>query len=67
MREAGNMCASCGCLRGDDDHGEPGHITLDALKRAALVAGITMGEVVNNIRDTYDLACGLEKLDRPAV
>lgn len=54
------MCASCGCLRGDDDHGESGHITLAALERAAQLAGITPIEVVNNIRDTYELAAARE-------
>lgn len=54
------MCASCGCLRGDDDHGESGHITLGAIERAAQLAGITTLEVVNNIRDTYELAAARE-------
>ncbi len=54
------MCASCGCLRGEDDHGESGHITLSQLHQAAVAAGIAVDEVVNNIRDTFELAAVLE-------
>jgi len=43
------MCASCGCGRVDDDHGDVRHLTMTDLKDAAQAAGITVPEVAKNL------------------
>lgn len=52
------MCVTCGCLRPDDDHGDPANITLENLMQAAATAGVTLTEAIENIRDTLELAQG---------
>lgn len=59
------MCASCGCLRPDDDHGDGANITLNELERAATAAGITVAEVVDNIRDTCEVAGRMDPVVSP--
>ena len=54
-KEVNLMCASCGCGRVDDDHGDERHLTLTNLKDAAQAAGITVPEVARNL----ELAAGL--------
>ena len=45
------MCASCGCGKYEDDHGDDRHITLMDLKEAAEAADISVNEVVENLKE----------------
>lgn len=44
------MCASCGCGKPENDHGNPVNITLDDIERAATAAGISASQAAENIR-----------------
>jgi predicted nucleic acid-binding Zn-ribbon protein len=44
------MCASCGCGKFNDDHGDDRHITGDQIRDAAEAADISVTEVVNNLQ-----------------
>jgi hypothetical protein len=44
------VCLSCGCGSPNDSHGDPAHITLDVLERAATAAGISSDDAVRNIQ-----------------
>jgi hypothetical protein len=46
------MCLTCGCMRPDDDHGDPAHITLADLKKAADAAEISVEEAAQNLQET---------------
>lgn len=46
------MCLSCGCGAPNDDHGNPDHITMDELQRAAEAARISTQEAAQNIVQT---------------
>jgi hypothetical protein len=46
------MCLSCGCGEPDADHGDPRHITMAMLKKAAEAAEITAQEAAQNIAAT---------------
>ncbi len=46
------MCASCGCGKPNDQHGDNRHITLKAVQDAASAADITPDEVVKNLSDS---------------
>mgnify|MGYP001212102175 CR=1 FL=1 len=46
------MCASCGCGKPNDTHGDNRHITLDAVREAASAAELTPDEVVKNLSDS---------------
>jgi hypothetical protein len=43
------MCASCGCGKLNDDHGDKRHITMEDIENAAEAADLSVGEVVENI------------------
>jgi len=45
------MCMSCGCGEPNEDHGNPDHITLDDLRRAAKAANIDPEQAADNIHD----------------
>jgi hypothetical protein len=45
------MCASCGCGKANDQHGDQRHITLDDIDRAAQAAGINRQQAAQNIMD----------------
>ncbi len=45
------MCMSCGCGEPNEKHGNPDHITLDDLKRAAKAAEIEPEQAADNIHD----------------
>ena len=45
------MCLSCGCGEPNADHGDPSHITMDDLKKAADAAEISVQEAAKNIQD----------------
>jgi hypothetical protein len=49
------MCASCGCGKLHDDHGDDRHLTLDDLEDAAEAAGIDVQEVAQNILQASQL------------
>lgn len=46
------MCLSCGCGEANADHGDPRHITMEMLKRAAEAAEISAEEAAKNINET---------------
>ncbi len=46
------MCASCGC--GNFNEEKPQQITIEDLERAAQAQEISVGEVVDNLRDAYE-------------
>jgi hypothetical protein len=43
---------SCGCGKPNERHGNPDHITLDDLKRAAKAANIEPEQAADNIHDS---------------
>lgn len=45
------MCASCGCGKPNDQHGDSRHITMDQVQQAAAAANISPQEVVKNLGD----------------
>jgi hypothetical protein len=45
------MCLSCGCGEPNEKHGNPDHITLDDLRRAAKAADIEPEQAADNIHD----------------
>jgi hypothetical protein len=49
--KGGTMCLSCGCGEPNADHGDPSHITMDDLKKAADAAEISVQEAAKNIQD----------------
>jgi hypothetical protein len=46
------MCASCGCGKPNDTHGDQRHITLDQVQQAAAASNITPKEVAKNLMDS---------------
>jgi len=44
------MCASCGCGKPNDDHGNSANITLEDIERAATAAGIPASQAADNIK-----------------
>ncbi|HEX9234794.1 MAG TPA: hypothetical protein VF972_00775, partial [Actinomycetota bacterium] len=54
--EGGAMCLTCGCGRPNDDHGDPAHITMDDLQKAADAAEISVQEAANNLQQTLPKA-----------
>jgi hypothetical protein len=43
------MCASCGCGKFEEDHGDDRNLTLKDLKAAAQAADVSLQEVVQNL------------------
>jgi hypothetical protein len=46
------MCMSCGCGKPNEDHGNPDHITLDMIQRAAKAADIDLEHAADNIHNS---------------
>lgn len=44
------MCASCGCGKPNDDHGDKANITVDDIERAAKAAGVSAEQVAENLK-----------------
>lgn len=44
------MCASCGCGKPNDNHGDTANITSEDIERAARAADISPTQVVENLR-----------------
>ena len=44
------MCASCGCGKLDEDHGDDRNLTREDLQDAADAAGISVNEVTKNLQ-----------------
>ena len=44
------MCASCGCGKPNDDHGDAANITVNDIERAASAAGISTEEAAKNMQ-----------------
>jgi hypothetical protein len=45
------MCASCGCGKPNDQHGDSAHITLPQIEQAAAAADISPEEAAKNMAD----------------
>src|SRR5215467_9741275 len=60
------MCASCGCGKPDDDHGDSRNITMSDLDRAAQAAGTTRDKVVQNIMSSSGNQQGASGYDSSA-
>jgi phage-related minor tail protein len=43
------MCLDCGCGEPNESHGDSRHITLDSVRAAAQVSGISENEAMDNI------------------
>ncbi|WP_230742933.1 hypothetical protein [Methanooceanicella nereidis] len=52
------MCISCGCNKPHDKHGNPAHITIDELEKAAKAANMSKEEAAKNIAESVGLKCG---------
>ena len=46
------MCASCGCGKPNDKHGDDRHITMQHLEQAAQAAKISVTQVIENLRQS---------------
>ena len=46
------MCASCGCGKPNDQHGDSRHITLDQIQQAAKAANMSPTQVAQNMMDS---------------
>ena len=56
------MCVSCACGKPNDDHGDKRNITMNQLEEAAQAAGVSIGDVCQNIeaatQDSEPVATG---------
>jgi hypothetical protein len=52
------MCASCGCGKPNDQHGDSRHITLDQIQEAAKASDISAMEVAKNLMDSVQQSGG---------
>ncbi|MGD9712497.1 MAG: hypothetical protein AB7V46_10575 [Thermomicrobiales bacterium] len=43
------MCLDCGCGKPNDDHGNPDHLTMRHIEKAAEASEISVDEAANNI------------------
>lgn len=43
------MCLTCGCGKPNDDHGDGRNITMEDLNQAAMAAGTTRDNVIENV------------------
>lgn len=50
------MCASCGCGKIHDNHGDDRMITMNDLEQAAEASDITVSDVVKNLEDAASQA-----------
>jgi hypothetical protein len=48
--EVDYMCASCGCGKAEDEHGDPRNIKLSDLQAAAQAANTDPNTVIDNMR-----------------
>lgn len=44
------MCASCGCGKPNEDHGDKSNITLADLEQAGKAAGVSASQVADNLK-----------------
>jgi hypothetical protein len=43
------MCVTCGCGELHNNHGDPRHLTIEVLERAAEAAGISLQQAAENL------------------
>ncbi len=49
------MCWNCGCMKPDDDMGNPDNITTDRIRKAARAGGTkTVKDTFENMKKTYE-------------
>lgn len=62
------MCWNCGCMRPDDDHGNPDNITTATLRRAAKASGPrTIHQLVKNMERLHELKVHGTELDEEPI
>lgn len=65
------MCASCGCRKAYDDHGNPRNIVLPAILDAARIAGIPPELAIQNMAQALDgstpMRAFMAELNRPRI
>jgi hypothetical protein len=48
------MCWNCGCMKPDEDHGNPDNITTESLRKAGIAGGPdTIKKMMSNFNDIY--------------
>jgi hypothetical protein len=48
------MCWNCGCMKPDDDHGNPDNITTETLRKAGRASGPdTIKKMMGNFSEIY--------------
>jgi hypothetical protein len=52
------MCASCGCGKAEDQHGDQRNITLGDLQGAASAANISVEKVISNLQQAAGSGSG---------
>jgi len=58
------MCASCGCNRPNDNHGDQRNITLSQLQSAANAAHVGVEKISENMRETAQATSPRQKSER---
>ena len=43
------MCLDCGCGKPNDQHGDPNHLTMEQVEKAAKASKISVDEAAKNI------------------
>lgn len=51
------MCASCGCGKLHEEHGNPANITIDEIDKAAKAANISREQCVENMAKSAGVSC----------
>lgn len=54
------MCMNCGCMKPNDDHGNPSNITMEDLRAAGGANDQDLDTTIENIEKTYHQAEGSE-------
>ncbi|CAN5494159.1 hypothetical protein BH23CHL4_BH23CHL4_02290 [soil metagenome] len=52
------MCLDCGCCAPNDQHGDPNHLTMEQVEKAAKASKISVDEAMKNINKTVKEAQG---------
>lgn len=52
------MCLDCGCGAPNDQHGDPNHLTMEQVEKAAKASKISVDEAMKNINKTVKEAQG---------
>ena len=62
------MCWNCGCMKPDDDHGNPANITTESLRKAGRAGGPdTIKKMMSNFNDIYKAKIQGTKVDTQSI